>query len=155
MGARKVFSDGQKGAFVGARQAQRPTQEAVIALADEGTVPTWVVTLRETMARIDERTNQIPTIAGELAILRETTVPADDYRILAEKVDKLWERDLKGRGDWEEIVPRVQTLWGERSERAGAVRAHGYWLVGLSVIVSVLTIATLLHSLGFNVTVGK
>jgi hypothetical protein len=121
---------------------------------EDEAVPAWASTLRETVARIDERTKQIPDLAEKLDDLRRTTVPLSEHQELAARVDQLWNRDLGARQEWDEMVPRTKTLWHERTEQQGARKAQGRWLAALYLVVAVLTAWMLLRGLGVNVTLG-
>jgi hypothetical protein len=117
------------------------------------TVPGWAVTLRETVARIDERTKAIPDISAQLENLRKTTVPLSEHELLMHRVNELWDRDLGARADWAEMTTRVPILWEERGQRAGERRGYRIVFVVLTGAVTLLTGIQLLHGLGLSISV--
>ena len=122
---------------------------------EENSIPSWAVNLRETVARIDERTKQIPTILNEIDNLRQTTVPMNEHQILMQRVDQLWNRDLQGRPEWEELVPRVKTLWNDRTENIGIRKSQNRAIKFMGVIFGLISAFEVLHSLGIISVPGK
>lgn len=116
----------------------------------EATVPQWAAQLAVSVARIETRTDQIPKLVEDFERLRQNTVPLSEHAQLMQRVEELWNRDLQGREAWNQMIPRVATLWQERDQEQGARTAHRVWLGVLSVIVGVLTVFTLLRDLGFS-----
>lgn len=111
-------------------------------------VPTWAANLRETVARIDERTKQIDHIATAVENLRQTTVPMSEHQHLMDTVAELEKRDLGARGEWDEMVPRVRLLWQERSEGIGARRLRRAAGTLLGTAVALATLYNVLHDAG-------
>lgn len=116
-------------------------------------IPAWAANMRETVARIDERTQQIGHVVSMVEHLQKTSVPLSSHEYLMTTVRELEKRDTGARSQWEEMVPRVDTLWEERSEAIGG-RAFRRTAVGfLAVVLSLATLYNLLHGAGL-VTLG-
>lgn len=128
---------------------------------DGGDIPQWAANLQASVAKIEARTDAIPDIVQELKELRANTVPMQEHVKLMNDVDILKDRDLGARSDWEDIKSRVladkgmlPTLWEERVQLRGAITTLRVLFVILGLVVTVLTIATLFHGLGGNVSFG-
>lgn len=120
---------------------------------ETGNIPLWAVSLRETVARIDERTGRIDTIAENVESLRRNTVPLNEHELLMQRVDQLWNRDLQARGDWEEVLQRVPVLWEERAERMGVTRWQNRVLAVMGALMTLLTGAVSVQALGIHISV--
>lgn len=114
----------------------------------------WNEYRRLVLGSLEELNRRVGDLNTKLDNFRSTMVSTEEHRAVRERVDTLWNRDLGARGDWEEMLHRVGVLWQERSENQGARRGYRLVIAGLSVIVTVLTVFTLLRSLGVNITLG-
>jgi hypothetical protein len=115
----------------------------------------WNEYRRLVLDSLQQLNRRVEDLGSKIDALHKDFAPLDDYIVVRQRVEQLWNRDLQGRPEWEEMVPRVRTLWQERSERQGTVRGYRVALGVLSAIVAMLTIVTLLHGFGINLSFGK
>jgi hypothetical protein len=120
---------------------------------DDSTIPTWAADIRVSVAEIRGMTSQIPTIAANVEELRANTVSMQEHLKLMADVEELKERDLGARSDWTEMLDRVPKLWEERAELRGSLRVVRWAVAGLSLVVAMLTVVTLLHDMGLSIQI--
>lgn len=122
-------------------------------------IPQWAAQLGISVAKIEARTDEIPSIIQELKDLRANTVPMQEHIKLLNDVDVLKERDLGARSDWEDMRQRVLSdkgmlpvIWDERAQMRGAIRFIQVWVGVVSFLLLLLSILVAAHNAGVHVS---
>lgn len=127
---------------------------------EDGSIPIWAANISTSVGEIRGLVSQIPDMVKELKDLRANTVPMQEHIKLMNDVDKLKERDLGARSDWEDVCARVlredgmlATIWNERAKLQGSIMLLRLFVIGLTLALTFLTILSLLHNAGVSVSV--